>query len=754
MNQERDTARLLIVDDDLLVRTLAAESLKATGFEVSEAGDGPSGLAQIETCRPDVVLLDVIMPGMDGYEVCRALRERPELARIPVIMLTGLDDTASIERAYQSGATDFITKPINATLLTYRVRYALRASRMLEEIDRHRARLANAQRIARLGSWAWQPANGRFECSAEYRQVIGELEHESDYQWRGILRHVHPDDAGRVAQAMDAATGAGEAYAIVYRIVRRDGAERTMYEQTEVFRDDGGRIMRIEGTTQDITERVAAEERIRQLADYDSLTGLANRKLFSEVVQHGLNRCKRERANAAVLDINLDRFKRINESLGYAFGDRVLQEIGRRIVESIRASDLAGTIRSGSQTGVPARMSADGFAVFLTEVRRAEDAALIARRLNEAIAQPIQCAEHELVLTASIGIAVYPDNGEEVGTLLKNAETALHNTKERGAGSYCFFTPAMNAQALVKLETENDLRGAIERDELLLFYQALVNVPKGRLVGAEALVRWQHPQRGLVPPNEFIPVAEESGLIVPLTAWVLRAACRQLQQWQQAGLPVVPVSINLSAHSFHEDGPSELIAAALREFGIAPSLLEGEITESMLMQDVERAVTALHALRAIGIELAVDDFGTGYSSLAYLKRFPLNVLKIDRTFVKDVLTDAHDAAIASTIITLGRTMGMSVVAEGMEQVEQANFLLALGCPLMQGFLFARPVPADAFAQFLRAGLAMPPGLRMDRDEPGAAMQLPAGSPAALITSNRTTLLKSSGGLPSIVIDGG
>jgi diguanylate cyclase (GGDEF)-like protein len=724
MPQTRDTIRLLIVDDDLVVRTLAAESLKAAGFEVSEAGDGPSGLAQIEQCRPDLLLLDLIMPGMDGYEVCRALRERPDLARMPVIMLTGLQDSASIERAYESGATDFITKPINATLLVYRVRYALRASRMLEEIDRHRASLANAQRIARLGSWTWQPATASFECSAEYLQVIGEPRLGPDYQWRDVLGQVHPDDAERVAQYMAAAIEAGETNPIVYRFLRRDGTERTFYEQTEVFRDDGGRVMRIEGTTQDITDRVAADERIRQLTDYDGLTGLANRRLFSEVMQHGLNRCRREKANAAVLNINLDRFKRINEPLGRAVGDLVLKEVARRIVESIRGSDLAGATQGSPQSDVYARMSGDDFAVFLSDIRSTEDAALLARRLSEAIAQPMQCAEHELSLTASIGIAVYPDNGEEAGTLLKNAETALHSAKLCGTGTYRFFTPAMNARAMANLDTENDLRGGIERGELVLFYQPRVDVLTGRLVGAEALVRWQHPRRGLVPPNEFIPVAEESGLIVPMTEWVLRAACRQLQQWQHAGLPVVPVSINFSAHSFREDGLCELIAASLREFGIASSLLEGEITESTIMQDIERAAIRLHALRAMGIELAMDDFGTGYSSLAYLKRLPLNVLKIDRSFVKDVLTETHDAAIASTIITLGTTMGLAVVAEGMEDVEQANFLLARGCRLMQGFLFSRPVPADAFAQILRAGLAMPPGLRVDRGEPGAAMQPP------------------------------
>jgi diguanylate cyclase (GGDEF)-like protein len=711
MQQTLHTTRLLIVDDDLVVRTVVAAVLRASGFEVVEADDGHSGLAQIEKCRPDLVLLDVMMPGMDGYEVCGALRGRSETAHIPVIMLTGLNDTASIERAYESGATDFVMKPINPALLGYRVRYALRASRMLEEIDQHRASLANAQRIAHLGSWTWHPSSGRRECSAEYQRVIGEEALGPDHRWRDSLRRVHREDVDRVAQAIEAAIGAGEAYAIVYRILDRDGAERTVYEQTQVIHGADGRVVRIDGTTQDITERVAAEERIRQLADYDGLTGLANRRLFSEIMQHAVNRSRRKAVNVAVLDINLDRFKRINETLGHEVGDQVLQEVGRRIVESIRAGDLAGAIQDGPRASVSARMTGDGFAVLLSEIRRAEDAAVIARRLSEAIALPMQCAERELTLTASIGIAVYPDNGEEVSTLLKNAETALHRAKERGTGTYCFFTSAMNAQAVLKLETENDLRAAIERDELQLFYQARVDVPTGRIVGAEALLRWQHPRRGLVPPGEFVPVAEEAGLIVPMTEWVLRGVCRQLKQWRQAGLPVVPVSINFSAHSFREDGLAALIAACLRESGIPASLLEAEITESMLLQHVGPVVTRLDELRAMGVGLSVDDFGTGYSSLAYLKHFPVHVLKIDRAFVQDVLTDTHDAAIASTIITLGKTIGMSVVAEGMERVEQANFLLSLGCRVMQGFLFAQPLPAAAFARILGAGLAMPTGLR-------------------------------------------
>jgi diguanylate cyclase (GGDEF)-like protein len=443
-------------------------------------------------------------------------------------------------------------------------------------------------------------------------------------------------------------------------------------------------------------------------------------------MQIGLNSGVRKKSRVAVLDINIDRFKRINESLGSAAGDQVLQEVARRILKCVRASDLAGIDEAALKSGLSARASGDGFSVFLTEVARAEDAALIAQRVIDAIACPMQCGDHELTLTACVGIAVHPDNGGDISTLLKNAETARRNAKKYTAGSFCFFTAAMNAQSLAILEVENDLRSALERDELVLIYQARVDVLTGRLAGAEALIRWQHPRRGLMPPAEFIPMAEQSGLIVPLTAWVVRAACRQLRQWQNAGLTVVPLSINLSAQSFREDGLCELIAASLREFNIAPSLLEGEITESVLMQDVEHAVAQLQQMRRMGIELAMDDFGTGYSSLAYLKRFPLNVLKVDRAFVGDVLTNMHDRAIASAIVTLGRTMGLAVVAEGMERVEQANYFISQGCHLMQGFVFARPVPAEVFAGLLRDGLEMPAGLRVVETPAPALASLRAG----------------------------
>ncbi len=733
MHRHQHTTRLLIIDDDLLVRTLAAEALQSAGFDVMQAADGRTGLTLLEQHHPALVLLDVMMPGMNGFDVCQAMRGDPRHARIPVIMLTGLDDTSSIQQSYEAGATDFITKPINATLLNYRVQYALRASRMIDEIDRQRASLANAQRIARLGNWTWRPKDARFECSAEYQRITGMAQPAPVHHWQDILRNVHPGDAERVAQAMQSALEQGEACAVAYRLLGRDGIERTIYEQIDPFRDEQGEIYRIEGTTQDITDRVATEERIRHLVDYDGLTGMANRRLFSEAVQLGLNQSARGNAKSAVLDINIDRFKRINETLGHAAGDQVLKEVARRIKGSVRARDIAGSIDETAQSRLSARMSSDGFAVFLTDVRRAEDAAMIARRLIDAIARPLPCGEHELTLSACVGVAVYPDNGDSVGTLLKNAETAMRQAKTIGPGSHSFFTPSMNTQSLARLQLENDLRGAIARNELVLFYQARVDVPTGRLVGAEALVRWQHPVRGLVPPNEFIPMAEESGLITPLTEWVVRAACRQLQAWQQANLPVVPLSVNLSARSFHESGLRDLIQLALSEFGVAPSLLEGEITESVLMQDVSVAITRLHELREVGLELAIDDFGTGYSSLAYLKRFPLNVLKIDRAFVRDILTDTHDSAIASTIITLGKTMGLTVVAEGMETVEQANHLLSLGCRLMQGYLFARPVPAAAFADMLRDGIAAPAGLDIQHVESGVALPAPdcfALAPAA------------------------
>lgn len=427
-------------------------------------------------------------------------------------------------------------------------------------------------------------------------------------------------------------------------------------------------------------------------------------------MQHGLKKGVRKKSRVAVLDINIDRFKRINETMGHAAGDHVLREVARRILKNVRTSDLAGMDDEALWPGQGARANGDGFSVFLTDVRGAEDAALIARRLIDAIAHPVQWGEHELALSASVGIALHPENGADISTLLRSAEIALHNAKKFAAGSYAFFTPSMNAQSVARIALENDLRCALERDELLLFFQARVNVLTGRLTGAEALVRWQHPLRGMMLPAAFIPLAEQSDLIVPLTAWVVRAVCRQLYLWRGAGLTLVPLSINLSARSFRDDGLCDLIAASLSQYDLEPALLEIEITESMLMQDVDRAVVLLQRLRAMGVHLAMDDFGTGYSALAYLKRFPLHVLKVDRAFVADVLADKHDQAIAAAIVTLGRTIGVAVVAEGIERVEQANYFTSQGCHLMQGFAFAQPVSAVEFAGVLRDGLTMPAGL--------------------------------------------
>jgi diguanylate cyclase (GGDEF)-like protein len=700
---------LLVIDDDSLTRTLVADALGAAGFVVNEAPDGTAGLAALAQEVPDLVLLDVMMPGLDGYEVCRQLRANPHTARVPVIMLTGLDDTSSIERAYESGATDFFLKPINTTLLTHRVRYALRSSRALGEAHRHRLSLANAQRIAKLGSWRWQLRSRRFDHSEEFARILGATPKREDVAIDDLLHPVHPADASHVRDALNRALAAGEPCVLVHRIIRNDCSERTVCTQAEVSRDADGIVTELHGTTQDISERVEAEQRIRQLADYDSLTGLPNRQLFSEVVRHGLNGARRRRVCAAILDINLDRFKRINETLGHTLGDQVLREVSRRILESVRSSDLTGVNPGAAPTEAIARMSGDDFAVFLSEIRHADDAAMVAKRLNAVIAERLVIEGQELPIAASIGIAVYPDNGQEVELLLRNAETAMHKAKQH-ASRYCFFTASMNEHALAKLNIENELRRAIERDELELHYQARVDAARAELVGAEALVRWRHPQRGLVSPGEFIPVAEESGLIVPLTRWVLESACRQISAWRGAGLAVVPISVNFSSHSFREDGLAECVASSIAEFGIEPDLIEGEITESVLMHDVDRAVRLLRALKDMGIGLSVDDFGTGYSSLAYLKRFPIDVLKIDRIFVKDVLTDSYDAAIATTVITLGKTMGRSVVAEGIEEVEQANFLLARGCCLMQGFLFARPVPANDFARTLANGVGRPAGM--------------------------------------------
>ncbi len=724
--------RVLVIDDDALLRLMVRECLEQAGFQVVEASNAEDGLAHFEREGCELVLVDLLLPGMNGHQACERLRSLPDGRNLPIIVMTGRDDRESIDCAYDSGATDFVTKPIVWDLLPYKVRYALRSHRTLRDSLQHQTLLAHAQRLAHLGSWEWQPGAGSLQCSDEMVRIHGMLPDSVARTLGDMLECVHAEDRDAVRQAMQQALEQRQPYALEFRIVRPDGSVRRVFEQTDVECDARGQLLALRGVRLDITQRVEADLRIRTLAYFDPLTGLPNRSLLREMAQHWLPYAARRGLCSAVLVVDIDRFKFINETLGAPVADEVLKQVGQRLREGVRASDLkgapkpaeAGRLARGSRTvaeppflaGVTsgkhadepvARLGADEFTVLLVDVGDPDQALRVAQRLIRAIALPMPVQDHTLQLSCSIGVALSPQDGQDADALLGRAGTAMRVAKLAGRDQVRFYDGAMGSAVLLRATLESELKRALDGGEFRLVYQPKVAMREQRVVGSEALMRWQHPRRGLVNPGEFIPVAEDSGLIVPMTHWVIRQVCAQQAAWRAAGLTLQPVSINLAAASLNGDDLVHTVAGALQRHGLRAHDIEFEVTESSLMGDLDRANRVLHALKALGLRIAIDDFGTGYSSLTYLKRFPVDVLKIDRSFVMDIGLGGHDTALTSAIIAMGLSLNLELVAEGVETTAQAEFLLARGCALAQGYLYAKPLAEAAFAEVLARGLALP-----------------------------------------------
>ena len=576
----QDRPHVLVIDDDSLIRLLVTEALQAEGLKVSEAESGEQGLRQFAESGADAVLLDVMMPsGIDGFETCVELRKIPGGEHTPVLMMTGLEDLESINRAFEVGATDFITKPINFPLLGHRVRYMLRSS----------------------------------------------------------------------------------------------------------------------DTTKCLVE---SERRLHRLAYFDNLTDLPNRQYFREHLQRMVSLAIRQERKLAVLFLDLDGFKRINDTLGHHLGDLVLQSTGERLRKSIRASDAITRPGGGRDGASLARLGGDEFTVLLSEIDRAEDAAIVAERIRLTLAESLKVGDHELFTTTSIGIAVCPDDGVDAEELLKNADLAMYYAKRGGGNMYRYFSAKMTEAALRRLTMENHLRKAIERGELDLHYQPQLDVATGEIRGLEALLRWESSDLGRVSPADFIPLAEETGLIVPIGEWVLRQACNQAKAWRDKGMLLARMAVNVSGIQFLHKGFPALVSAVLAETGLEPQALELELTESALMQDADGAIHTLQTLKGLGVQLAIDDFGTGYSSLSRLKHFPIDRLKIDQVFVRDIEMDANNAAIAVAVIAMAGSMDMKVVAEGVETDSQLAFLKDKHCDEVQGFLLSRPLPAAEMDSYL------------------------------------------------------
>lgn len=461
---------------------------------------------------------------------------------------------------------------------------------------------------------------------------------------------------------------------------RKDGEVYPRLLTISAVKNNQGEVINYIGTFSDLSSIKEAQRQLEYLANYDDLTRLPNRRLFSDRLSHALDRARRHETQLAVMLIDLDNFKVINDTLGHDRGDRLLQAVADRLMECVRQEDTL------------ARLGGDEFTVLLETLTGAREVARTAERIIKALSAPFRLDDHEITITASLGISVYPSDGQDLQSLMKNADTAMYRAKAQGKNYYQFFTADLHAQVLARLTLETGLRRALKRGELFLLYQPLVEIATGRTVGMEALLRWQHPHLGVLLPDKFVPLAEETGLIVPIGKWVIETACRQVQSWTQAGLSKLRMAVNLSPRQFRQMDLGRVIEQALYKTGVSPSCLELELTEQAVMEDVEAASRVLHELKALGIGLAIDDFGTGYSSLAQLKRFPLDRLKIDRSFVQDVATDSFDAAITQAIITMAHILKLKVLAEGVETLEQLRFLEAQGCDEAQGYYFQSPAP--------------------------------------------------------------
>jgi diguanylate cyclase (GGDEF)-like protein/PAS domain S-box-containing protein len=617
-------------------------------------------------------------------------------------MMTHSDDAESIQRAYEAGATDFITKPLNWLVLSERVRYMLRMSDVLMQLSRSEQRLSRAQRTARLGNWELDLRSGSFVCSEEVTDLYGVGSEHRAVNMRLLLTAVHPEDRQLVRHALDRALGEGAGFSLDHRIIAPGGDERHVHLQAELVFDASGEPLELSGTAQDVTERKRAEAEVRFLAYHDSLTGLGNRRLFRERLSHLLAQARRDQSLVAVIFLDLDHFKRINDTLTHTMGDTLLRRVADRLRNCVRESDFVSRSLPDESKPTVSRFAGDEFMISLSRIGSAQEAGHVAGRILEVVAQPFDLDGQEVVLTASAGITLAPADGEEVDTLLRNADAAMSYAKTRGRSNFQFYRPSMGEAGRRNLRMETDLRAAIDRNQLVLHYQPKIELATRRINGFEALVRWQHPASGLIPPNDFLPVAEQAGLIVPLGEFVLRSACAQARVWRESGFQPMRVSVNFSAHQFRTEEVADTVDRVLRETPLSPRFLDVEVTESTMMENQGIAIRSLQRMKGIGITVSLDDFGTGYSSLSYLKGFPVDAIKIDRSFIRDITRDPDSATITAAIISMAHTLNLKVVAEGVETEEQLEFLHNCGCDEVQGFLFSRPVPADDATGLLRA----------------------------------------------------
>lgn len=691
--------QILIVEDDCGFAELMASILDEGGYDCSCSPSGREALLWLSSHVPDLVILDYSLTDMTGAAFIEQMWELG--CSIPFIIVTGKDDASLAVEMMKTGACDFMLKDTSfldrllavVTRALQEAETRLRLERAKQSLRLSETRLARAQKIARMGSWEWNIESGDIYWSDELYRIFGFNPGEPDkIRKNWIFSLINPADRTAFKKDIFYSVKTLQPFNIIYRTLSHAGTELVVNIQGEVERGENGKACLISGTLLDITARIRAESEIQQLINYDTLTGLPNRSLLHDRLRLAIAQASLEQHAVWVLCLDLDRFKGVNDTLGHRAGDRLLQEMAKRLAACVRESDTL------------ARLGGDEFVIVLNGVVNDKGVTTVAKKILGLVSEPISIEGQELYITASIGIAAYPMDGEDGHALLKHADLAMYKAKEQDRNNFHFFSHDLNKKVMERMMLENSMRRALERNEFFMQYQPQVDARTGRIIGVEALLRWNHSDMGLLTPDRFIYLAEETGFIVPLGEWVLLTSCRQNKEWQNQGLPPIRVSVNLSGKQFGQQRLDEMISAILMETGLDPEWLELEITESAIMKNAEHNITILRKLKDMGIALAIDDFGTGYSSLSYLKHFPLTRLKIDRSFVRDITINPDDAAIAEIIIAMAQTLKLSVIAEGVETRAQMEFLSFHNCVEMQGYLFSRPVSAEQLAGLLRHGL--------------------------------------------------
>jgi len=710
-------ARILIVDDQEANVQLLEFLLSSSGYTAVSSTMDPREVAPWHAEHGyDLIILDLHMPLMNGFQVMEALKPIEHEGYLPVLVVTAEPDKKL--SALDAGARDFISKPFDPVEVLTRIRNMLEVRLMHREARNYNALLEQTVRertadLQRFRSAMDATADAIFLVDAETHELVDVNDGACrmlGYHRANMLRQTPQRlslgdetslrlQAERLVAQLQAglpASGPSRAPELAEIELKREDQITVPVEiYWQLLRRDGLHTIML-GVARDITERRAAEERLRHMAHYDSLTGLPNRTLFYHTLADAIELAQDKQWRIVVLFIALDRFKNVNDLLGSAQGDELLRQFSNRLVQCVRLRDTVG------------RLGGDEFALILTMTRDQQDAVYVANEVRETLRAPFDLNGHGAALTASIGIAMYPDDATDPETLVKYADTAMARAKQAGRDNYRFFTAGMNVQVLARLDLEMALRRALENNELLLYYQPKVNLHTGAVSGAEALLRWQRPGYGLVYPAEFVPVMEDTGLIVRVGAWIIDAACAQIAAWMREGVGQLRVAVNVSSRQFVEGDLEGEVMRALDKHGVPPELLELELTETALMSNAERTINVLTNLKALGIKVAIDDFGTGYSSLAYLQRFPIDKLKIDIAFVRDITTNPNDAAIALAIISMAHSLKLRVIAEGVETRAQLAYLRRNRCDEIQGYYFSRPLAAGEMAALMASGRCLPP----------------------------------------------